>query len=82
MAIHVFTFFLLYINDIPDSTSIFEFILYADDSTLSASIPEKTDCLQVFVDKINSEFEYVYGWLNSNNVCLNVDEMKYLLFSL
>ena len=33
--------FLKFINDLPNSSSLFKFILFADDSTLSTSFPEE-----------------------------------------
>ena len=36
--------FLLYVNDLPNSSALFKYILYADDSTQSFTIPpSRTD---------------------------------------
>ena len=45
--------FLLYINDLPNTTELFKYILYADDSTLSIS-PNEID---YYADIINSELK-------------------------
>ena len=74
--------FLLYINDLPNSSSYFKFILYADDSTLSTSIPNsQLNSPHQFVKKINSELELVYRWLIVSKMCINVEKTKYMLFS-
>ena len=68
--------FLIYMNDIPNCTEHFNFILYADDTTLNntVQIPSLSP-----VD-INNELAKVYDWLAVNKLSLNVRKTKYVIF--
>ena len=68
--------FLIYMNDIPNCTEHFNFILYADDTTLNntVQIPSLSS-----VD-INNELAKVYDWLAVNKLSLNVRKTKYVIF--
>ena len=70
--------FLIYINDIVNSSTILKFFLFADDTTLFfSSKPSPT------IEKtINSELNRVNVWINSNKLSLNVNKSCYLKFSL
>lgn len=72
-------FFLLYINDLPNSSSLFKFTLYADDSTLSVAIPKSN--LSNLVELVNSELKQVSSWIKSNKIAINYDKTKYIIFS-
>ena len=72
-------FFLLYINDLPNSSSLFKFILYADDSTLSTAIPKNNLCDSSAL--INSELDQVSRWIKANKLAINHDKTKYIIFS-
>ena len=63
-------------NDIPNCTEYFNFILYADDTTLSSTIqiPSMSDF------NINTELAKVYDWLAVNKLSLNVSKTKYVIF--
>ena len=71
--------FLIFINDIYKSTNYFKFILFADDSTLSTSLPNLNP--REIAKKINKELKKVNDWLISNKICINDDKTKYILFS-
>ena len=47
--------FLRHINDLPNTTELFEYILYADDSTLSVAFPPNE--IDYYDDVINSELK-------------------------
>ena len=68
--------FLIYMNDIPYCTKYFNFILYADDTTLSNTIqiPSMSPL------NINDELAKVYDWLAVNKLSLNVKKTKYIIF--
>ena len=68
--------FLIYLNDIPYCTKYFNFILYADDTTLSNTIqiPSMSPL------NINEELAKVYDWLAVNKLSLNVKKTKYVIF--
>ena len=70
--------FLLYINDIVNTTSILNFFLFADDTTIFFS-SKLTSSIE---NTINKELGKVNNWLNSNKLSLNTDKSCYLNFSL
>ena len=70
--------FLLFINDLPNCSTLFQFTLFADDSTLTASFPI-TDV--DMTGKINSDLAQVNSWLTSNKIAINSDKTKYISFS-
>ena len=70
--------FLLYINDITESSNIFSFFLFADDTTVfysNKSNPETENIL-------NTELNKISGWLAANKLSLNVGKSKLMKFSL
>ena len=69
--------FLIFINDIVKSTSFFKFILFADDSTLSTSLPNDNHTV---ITRINNELQTVSKWLRADKICINVDK-KNILYS-
>ena len=73
--------FLLFINDFPTSSSFFKFLLFADDSTISCSIPNQLLNSDNFHSMINFELNSVNNWLLAYRISLNVQKTKYILFS-
>ena len=71
--------FLIFINDIHNSTNFFKFNLFADDSTLSVAF-NKTD-LPIITDVINNNLSFVYDWLTCNKITLNVNKTNYMILS-
>ena len=59
--------FLIYINDLPLVTTVFDMLKYADDTTLYCNISQNIDEF-----KINRELEKITVWLASNKLSLNV----------
>ena len=68
--------FLIYMNDIPHATDYFDFILYADDTSLYNKIQAPVTSP---ID-INDELSGVYNWLAVNKLSLNVKKTKYMIF--
>ena len=62
--------FLIFINDIYKSTNFFQFILFADDSTLSAIVPQSNPVTVARI--INNELCNVNNWLECNKLCINI----------
>ena len=58
-------------NDIPNCTEYFDFILYADDTI---QIPALSQI------NTNNELVKVYDWLAINKLSLNVGKAKYVIF--
>ena len=70
--------FLIYINDLPYSSSLFSFIMYADDTTLYCSIDKLNSNNRN--DIINEHLNKVGEWMKSNKLVLNSRKTKYMLF--
>ena len=68
--------FLLYINDISESSNILKFFLFADDTTVfySDHTNEGTE------DLLNCELSKVSDWLAANKLSLNVKKSNFLHF--
>ena len=74
--------FFIFINDLPNSSSLFKFVMYADDSTLSTPIPGNLHENEIneFIKFINTELSLVNTWLKSNKIQLNSEKTKYMFF--
>ena len=67
--------FIIYINDIAQSSNHFNFIIYADDTTLCSTLKINADATQ-----LNRELNNVSHWLNLNKLSLNVKKTKAMVF--
>ena len=72
--------FLLFINDLPNSSNFFNYTLFADDSTLSVAFQNQN--LHSFVKSLNKELKNVNSWLSANHIAINIIKTKYIIFSL
>ncbi len=72
--------FIIYINDIAEASKIFDFIIYADDTTLSTTLEIKNNNAQTTSQVINAELMLVNDWLKLNKLSLNVQKSKYIIF--
>ena len=70
--------FLIYINDLPYSSSLFGFVMYADDTTLYCSIDKLNSNNRN--DIINEHLDKVGAWMKSNKLVPNSRKTKYMLF--
>ena len=70
--------FLVYINDISESTSIVDFHLFADDTSIFYSNKN----LKVLEKDVNSALKDISEWLIANKLSLNVTKSKLLLFNI
>ena len=68
--------FLLYINDISESSKVLKFFLFADDTTLFYS--DKTNAETE--NLLNREITKVSDWLSANKLSLNVKKSNFLHF--
>lgn len=69
--------FLLYINDLPRVTPLLKTILFADDTTLSASHSD----FHNLVTTLNLELSNFSTWTKANRLSLNTDKTSSMLFS-
>ena len=76
--------FLIYINDFPCASTYFSFIMYADDTTLSSTLPNiKNSRDQIIAEQlINTELNKIDVWLRCNKLSLNISKTKYMLYSM
>ena len=71
--------FIVYMNDLPNVASKLELILYADDTTLFASLSSlknESDNIKT----LNGELKSVSKWLKLNKLSLNLEKTKAMLF--
>ena len=69
--------FLIYINDIVNSSKLFQFTLFADDTSLYYSCKNTHNLEKV----INDELAKISDWLSANRLSLNVAKSKLLYFT-
>ena len=72
--------FIIYMNDIYQSSDLLDFIIYADDTTLSGTLQViSKDCIN-YSRCINEELDKVCTWLKLNKLSLNTSKTKYMIF--
>ena len=67
--------FLIYINDLPSVSNVFQMLMYADDTTLYCNFNSTNN-----VNRINEELYKVSAWLSANKLAHNVAKTKYIMF--
>ena len=72
-------FYLIFINNMPNSSCVFKFNLFVDDSTVSHAFDRGEVELNNVI--INDEFEKMYRWLVANRLAINVSKTKFMLFA-
>ncbi len=74
--------FIIYINDTAQVSKLFDFIIYADDTTLSTTLEiviRNTPNLNA--DNIlNTELKNFNDWLKLNMLSVNLKKCKYMIF--
>jgi len=72
--------FIIYINDIPNSTDLFKLIIYADDTTVFTTFETllyNTSNINLI---LNNELIKLCDWLNANKLSLNAGKTKAMIF--
>ena len=73
--------FIIYINDFARASSIFDFICYADDTTLFSTLNNLVNAQNINPDIIiNKELAQINEWLEINKLSLNVTKTKFMVF--
>ena len=72
------TLFLLYINDLPNSTNYFNFRLFADDSNLFHTFPPRQNSIDMD-NIVNMHLDKVTIWCKVNKLTVNLLKTNYLL---
>lgn len=69
--------FIIYINDIPLSSDMFQFVIYADDTTITSTLNTfKDQGGRIQNNQINNELNKINCWLKANKLSLNVKRNK------
>ena len=68
--------FSIYINDLPSCSNMFKMIMYADDTTLLCDLNNDNDIETL----INDELCKITNWLLANQLSLNVNKTKFMVF--
>ena len=71
--------FILYINDINSASDLFDFTLYADDTTLTYSPTFTLDATHTSA-VINTELSKINDWFCTNKLSLNIDKTNFIIF--
>ena len=74
--------FIIYINDIHTVSEKFNFIIFADDTTISSTLCSfsTNGNINQTADFINYELSKLYDWLSINKLSLNVEKTKLMFF--
>ena len=72
--------FNIFIDDIIKSSRKFNFILYADDTTLNSTVDNFGNTTDEIQSSIISELQTICKWLDLNKLSLNVNKSKFMLF--
>jgi hypothetical protein len=72
--------FIIYVNDLPFASKIFHPVIYADDSTLSASLNTFDIPGQERDAYINQELKKISLWFKLNKLSINSSKTKAMLF--
>ena len=67
--------FLIYINDLPWVSQVFNILMYADDTTLYCNLND-TNCDNFWNNKLSKISE----WLSSNKLSLTIKKSKFMVF--
>ena len=68
--------FLIYMNDISQSSDILNFILFADDTNLFLN----DENIHNLYNTMNQELSNVLTWLSANKLSLNVKKTHFMVF--
>ena len=70
--------FLIYINDLPNASHVFDCLMYADDTTLFCCLEDIKSINKQ--DVINEQLQRIHNWLTANGLKLNTTKSKYIMF--
>ena len=67
--------FILYVNDITNTSNVLDFILFADDTTILYSHPN----IKNQINLINEELKEVNNWFKANKLSVNASKTNYMI---
>jgi len=68
--------FLIYINDLPNSSTLLHYILFADDSNAFLSHASYDQLIKI----ANEELAMANDWFKANKLSLNLSKTNYIIF--
>jgi hypothetical protein len=68
--------FLIYINDLPNSSSLLRYILFADDTNAFLS----NSSYDQLINLANKELALASDWFKANKLSLNISKTNYIIF--
>ena len=71
------TLFLIYVNDIQNSSSFFDFRLFADDTNLFHSYSQARD---INLNQLSDHLDEVQRWCNTNKLTINIEKTNFIVF--
>ena len=69
--------FLIYINDIANSSNVLSFVFFADDTTVYV----QNDSIDSAIEILNTELAKVALWFDDNKLTLNVNKTQMIMLS-
>ena len=73
--------FLVFINDLPNASNLFDFTLFADDCTLTTSFRNIPSTYERQAEIINFELNSLSKWFCENRISINYDKTKHIIFT-
>ena len=70
--------FLIYINDMSNTSNLLYFLLFADDTNIFLGGKN----IENIIDLLNNELVKISEWLNVNRLSLNISKTHYVIFSM
>ena len=68
--------FLIYINDLCSASSFFNYVLFADDTTIISTHSN----LKYLLEKTNNELSKICDWFDANKLVVNYDKTNFMYF--
>ena len=68
--------FLIFVNDLNNSTKVFDPVLFANDTNLFCS----DNNIRALFETVNQEVSQINDWFIANKLSLNAEKTKYMLF--
>ena len=69
--------FLIYVDELPIVSPVFDSILFADDTTLSMSDANYSS----LISNLNVELNSIINWTTANRLTLNISKTNSIIFS-
>ena len=67
--------FLIFVNDLSNSTKVLDPVLFADDTNLFCS----DNNIRTLFETVNQELSQINDWFLANKLFLNVEKTKYVI---